>query len=358
MIKKHKTTLILTSLLTLLPIPVGLLLWDRFPEKIATHWSITGQPDGWSSVPFSVFVMPLIMLAGQWLCVLASALDKKNQNQSKKIVRTVLWIIPVASNLCSAIMYALALGADFTISSVMVTAMGLMFVIIGNYLPKCKMNSTIGIKVPWAYSSDENWNATHRFGGRLWFIGGLGIILTAFLGDMGMVLMLIIMVALCIVPTVYSYRYYKLQQARGDVVSIPSAAAHSKAGKWSMVFAAVILVGVAIVMFSGNLDMQYGEDSFTIKASYYDDLTVNYDTIQAIEYREKNVSGVRVGGFGSLRLLMGYFQNEEFGTYIRYTYYEPEACVVLTAGEKILVISGEDAAETKAIYEALLARLS
>lgn len=357
MIRQHKKTLILSSLLTLLPIVVGLLLWNKLPEKMATHWGITGQPDGWSSVPFSVFAIPLIMLAGQWICVLATALDKKNQNQSSKVVGVVLWIIPIVSNLCGAMMYALALGAEFSVSAIMVAALGLMFVFIGNYLPKCKMNSTIGIKVSWAYSSEENWTATHRFGGRVWFLGGVVMILTAFLGDIGMVLMLIIMVVLCILPIVYSYRYYKMQLDRGDTVSIPPAVANSKAGKWSMVIVAAILAATAMIMLTGNIALQYGEDSFTIEASYYDDLTVDYDAIEAIEYRDGNVPGSHVGGFGSFRLLMGYFENEEFGTYTRYTYYKPEACVILKASGRTLVISGKDAQETAAIYDALFAKI-
>ena len=84
MILKNKKLLVLTSLLTLLPIPVGLLLWDRFPETIAIHFGITGQADGFASVPVAVFVPPLIMLAGQWLCILATSLDKGNKTGIRK----------------------------------------------------------------------------------------------------------------------------------------------------------------------------------------------------------------------------------------------------------------------------------
>ena len=74
-----------------------------------------------------------------------------------------------------------------------------------------------------------------------------------------------------------------------------------------------------------------------------------------MEFREGNVPGLRVGGYGSFRLLMGWFENEEFGTYLRYTYYNPEACVVVTSGDKKIVLSDETYAETKALYQKLLA---
>ena len=57
MLKQNKKTLVFTSLLTLLPIPVGLLLWNRFPETMAVHWGITGEADGYASPNFSVFVL-------------------------------------------------------------------------------------------------------------------------------------------------------------------------------------------------------------------------------------------------------------------------------------------------------------
>ena len=64
----------------------------------------------------------------------------------------------------------------------------------------------------------------------------------------------------------------------------------------------------------------------------------------------------RVFGVGSFRLLLGSFENEEFGNYTRYTYYNPEACVVMKVNGKTLVLSGKDAEETQAIYSQLVER--
>ena len=74
----------------------------------------------------------------------------------------------------------------------------------------------------------------------------------------------------------------------------------------------------------------------------------------AVECRDGNVDGSRVVGLGSFRLLLGTFENEEFGNYTRYTYYNPEACVVLKVNGKTLVLSGRDATETQSIYQQLL----
>ena len=203
MIKKHLKTLIITSILTLLPILAGLYLWDMLPEQVPSHWDVNGEIDGWSSKPFFVFGLPCIMLAAQWLCVLGTAADPKKANHSEKVMHLVLWIIPVLSIVLSAMTYMVALGHTVRVEVIMPLIIGLVFTIIGNYMPKCKQSYTIGIKIPWTLHSEENWNRTHRFAGRLWLVCGLGIMLTAFIG--GFWLFLPIVLVMVIAPMVYAY---------------------------------------------------------------------------------------------------------------------------------------------------------
>ncbi len=354
MIRKHKWELLISSLVILIPVLVGLILWNRLPETIATHWGVDGQADGYGSLPFAVFVPYLCLLAGHWFCFLVTANDPRNQNRNWKPIRLVLWIMPVLSNIIGIIMYSLALGVQVSVSGIMIAALGLMFVAIGNYLPKCRQNHTIGIKVPWTFASEENWNATHRFGGRVWMIGGVVMMLAAFLPTgWSAGVTVAAAVILSIVPIVYSYCYYRKQLQRGDELQ-PMPSAHTKAGKIGTVAGLLILAFVLVALFAGSVETSFSDDYFSIKASFYDDLTVAYDRVESVEYREGNVPGSRVFGVGSFRLLLGSFENEEFGNYTRYTYYKPEACVVLKVNGKTLVLSGKDAAETQSIYRQLL----
>ena len=182
MIKKYWKTLLITSLVILLPVVAGLLLWDQLPQQLPSHWNAAGEIDGWSSKAFAVFGMPLIMLAVQWLCLLATGADPKKQNHPPKVLQLVLWIIPVLTVVLMLITYAMALGREVRVEVVMPVLIGLVLTIIGNYLPKCKQNYTIGIKIPWTLNSEENWNRTHRFAGRLWVVCGLVCMLTGFFG--------------------------------------------------------------------------------------------------------------------------------------------------------------------------------
>ena len=84
---------------------------------------------------------------------------------------------------------------------------GLLFVVVGNYLPKVKQNLYLGIKLPWTYADEDNWNKTHRFGGKLWVIGGILILLNVFVKIK--YLELVIMIIMILAPTVYSYLYSK-----------------------------------------------------------------------------------------------------------------------------------------------------
>ena len=207
MIKKNLKLLILTSIIILLPILAGVILWDTLPEQIPTHWNAAGEVDGWSSKAFAVFGLPCLMLGIQWLCVLGTAADPKKANHPEKILHLVFWIIPVISVGLFVVTYVAALGTEVRMEMIMPLLVGFVLTVVGNYLPKCKQSYTIGIKIPWTLNSKENWNRTHRLAGRLWVVCGIGIMLTAFVGGFWLFLPLVLVMVLA--PCVYSYILYR-----------------------------------------------------------------------------------------------------------------------------------------------------
>lgn len=209
MLRKNKNTLIITSILTVLPILIGLILWNKLPDEIATHYTMDGTPDGWSSKAFAVFVPTLICLAAHLICSLATAADPKAQNVTGKMLSLVYWICPCVSLLVGIAMYGEALGIGINAALIIKIFVGVMLVIAGNYLPKCRQNYTIGIKLPWTLASEENWNRTHRLAGWIWVPCGLFFIINAFLNIGGLWLFLILLFMMVIIPTVYSAVIYK-----------------------------------------------------------------------------------------------------------------------------------------------------
>ena len=95
MIKKNKWQLIISSVIILMPILAGVLMWNYLPEQLATHWGVGGDPDRWSSKSFAIFGMPLIFLAVHWICIFFTTLDPRNKDQSSKIFGMIFWILPV-----------------------------------------------------------------------------------------------------------------------------------------------------------------------------------------------------------------------------------------------------------------------
>ena len=207
MIKKHIKTIIITSILILAPMLVGIILWDKLPAQVPTHFGVNNQPDSYSSKAFAVFGIPFLMLALHIVCVFATKLDPKMKGINDKVFTLVLYIIPAVSLLICAVIYPVALGKEIRVGLIAILFMGLIFTVTGNYLPKCKPSYTVGIKLPWTLEDSENWNKTHALAGKLWFAGGLIIIATSFLESP--VIFFTITAALVLVPTVYSFTLYK-----------------------------------------------------------------------------------------------------------------------------------------------------
>ena len=207
MIKKNLPKLIITSLVTLVPIIIGLILWNKLPDQVPVHWDINGNVDDYTTKAQAVFLMPLVLVAFHWICVIGTSLDPKKQNINDKMFTLVLWIIPIISLLCNSLVYATALGHKVSVEIIMPLFMGALFVIIGNYLPKCKQSYTMGIKLPWTLDDEENWNKTHRLAGFLWVIGGVVIMATAFLGVFWF--LFVALIPMVFIPFIYSYLLYK-----------------------------------------------------------------------------------------------------------------------------------------------------
>ncbi len=210
MLKKYRKTLIITTIITLLPMLAGMILWNKLPEQFPIHFNAAGEVDGWSSKTFGVFGLPLILVAFQWLCGLGSLkMDPRAENLEGKVFGLVLWIIPVLSVVLNALVYCTALGMDMNVQIILPLLIGLLLTIIGNWLPKCKQTYTLGIKLPWTLADETNWNRTHRFAGPIWVVCGLVIMLCGLIGGAFLWVMVAAFVVMIAAPTVYSYLLFK-----------------------------------------------------------------------------------------------------------------------------------------------------
>lgn len=205
--------LLVTSLLTLLPIVIGMLLWQQLPEQLATHFSFNGAANGFSSKEQAVFWTPVVMLGLHLFAVVVTSLDPKAKNVSPKMRTLVYWLVPVFSLMVQLAVYGNAVGLIHNNNRIGGILIGSVFIVLGNYLPKTKLNYTVGIRLPWTMDNEENWNKTHRLAGKLWVAGGLVLLLSSFVSWTVPYIAGIVLVSIILIPCLYSYWLSRAGQA-------------------------------------------------------------------------------------------------------------------------------------------------
>ena len=208
--KKNAKPLLAAAVIILLPVLIGVILWNRLPETMATHWDFEGNANGWSGRAFTVFGIPACLLALHVFCVLVSESNGNSCGQNPKLLRIMHGLCPVISLLLAATIYPYALGHEMNMAPMALCFLGVLLLIVGNYLPKCTPNRWLGIRIPWTYASEANWTATHRFGGRVFVAAGLVCLAGMFIPSAraGYAVVAAVLIA-CFAPMVYSYWYHR-----------------------------------------------------------------------------------------------------------------------------------------------------
>ena len=181
MIKKNLKILIITSIIMLLPVLFGLIMWNKLPDSLATHWGANGETNGYSSKAFCIFGMPLILLALQWVCAIVTAHDPKNIKNNEAVWKMIIWLCPILSIIIHFVIFSYAFGLKINMNYLFALIIGSLFLFLSRNMTKTKPNRTIGIRIKWTLKNEENWKATHRFASKLWFISGILILLSLLL---------------------------------------------------------------------------------------------------------------------------------------------------------------------------------
>ncbi len=201
--------MIITTIICLLPIILSLIMYDKLPDMMPIHWDINGNPDNYGSKAFAVIGLPFMMAGLNLITHFGLNSDPKKANSSVVLKLIGKLTIPFLAIILVPLTIFAGLGYDIPIEEVVPAFVGILFVVIGNYLPKSKQNYTVGIKLPWTLNNETNWNKTHRLAGYLWIIGGVLMFVNSFLKILWMPVFIIIITMMVLVPAVYSYVLYK-----------------------------------------------------------------------------------------------------------------------------------------------------
>ena len=270
---------------TLLPALIGLVLWSTNPQTV---------------FPLVVLFTPVLLALTLALCLYLTERLEKDREKNKKINSVVIWTIPLLSNVTFWVSFSIAAGhTELPITRIMGWLFAVIYLVMGNYLPKCRQNSTVGIRVKWTASTEENWNATHRLAGPCYMVCGFLMIPASFLPEKAATFLLLGLLILGnAIPLVYSYTFYKKQQRQG-VTFQPRPKWESKLNKAALLAAAVIVLAVAVFLFTGSVKVSFLDTAMQVDVTYYGSTSISYDDIADAELRSENVPGSRTWGLGS-----------------------------------------------------------
>jgi len=210
--KMSKSGMIIMWVFALAPAALIAVVWNSLPDMVPMHWGMGGTVRYDPKV--NIWWLAVISPALAALFMLLPKIDPRRKNYEKFrgvyegfSVFMMLFMLGIVGLVISESFNPGRLQIDFLVIAVC----GLLFVFLGNMMPKFKSNFFVGIRTPWTLSNTEVWNKTHRLGGFLWFYGGLAVFaLNFFLRGMAMFIALMVFVVVTtLIPVVMSYVWYR-----------------------------------------------------------------------------------------------------------------------------------------------------
>jgi uncharacterized membrane protein len=197
------------------------IAYPRLPETIPTHWNMDGQPDDWSSRAFGALITPVILLFVWGFVRVLPAIDPRGANYAKfggalEAIFDSLMLFLLGMHI---VLLRAGLGYPVQIQRIGPFGIGVLLIVIGNLLPRCRPNWFVGIRTPWTLSSDRVWEKTHRIGGRLFVAAGFLIAVAALFWVQWVHVVLITSILLATAAVlIYSYLEWKREQSPASAV--------------------------------------------------------------------------------------------------------------------------------------------
>lgn len=196
---------------------VGIIIsYQYLPEMIPTHWNFNGVIDD-NSNKKTIFILGLIPFIMTLLFDKLPNLDPKKQNyeKHKKAYGVVKISVVLLMAVMSWITIAVSLGLQLEINKIIPIFIGIMFILMGNYMPTIKSNYFFGIRNPWTLANESVWKKTHKLGGYVFAFSGILFIIMAFVPtEEVMIGLVVFMLILMMLVNVYSYKLFHKESER------------------------------------------------------------------------------------------------------------------------------------------------
>jgi len=210
-IKNRMYGIVLSSILTLLPMFVGIFSWNTLPDELPVHFNFSGEAYGYADKLEVIVVLPLFVLVMHLVIVFATIPDPEQSANTigNRVYSFLLFIAPLVSIFCTVMIFTEPLNLKVDLLTIIQVFFAIIYLIIGNYLPKIRRNKFVGTKLPWTIKSEYNWDKTNRLTGWLFFILGIIFLINIFIRSINesgvLILWLVGVLVVTVIPTFYSY---------------------------------------------------------------------------------------------------------------------------------------------------------
>jgi len=174
--------LIFQIILIVIQFAASFYFYPTLPESMPTHWNVYGNIDSYMPKQYAVWMFPLLGLLMLILFKIVPSFDPNKKKYQHFVTEwQILQTIFIAFfTYMQGITFYVAHNPSLIIMRPMFIGLGILFILLGNYLSKIRQNYFIGIKVPWTLASEDNWNKTHRFASWTFVIAGIIVFIEAF----------------------------------------------------------------------------------------------------------------------------------------------------------------------------------
>jgi uncharacterized membrane protein len=181
------------------------------PDKLATHWGVDGEVNGYMGKFWGIFLLPVVSLMIAFVFLLIPRIDPLRENIEKFAGYFDVFIILVSLFLFSIFVHVILwnVGVKFSPLIFVSLGIGVLFFYTGILCEHSKRNWFVGIRTPWTLSSDSVWDKTHKLGGKLFKLCGIIALFGAVLTSLAIVLILVPVLVISVVLSVYSYLEFR-----------------------------------------------------------------------------------------------------------------------------------------------------
>ena len=193
--------LIITSIVCLLPIILGILVYDSLPEEIAIHWNIENEPNNYTSKAIAVFGLPIILTLLQIFCCVVSDINEIKKENKPKFVEIIKWVIPIIDIMTYFSTIGIALGYDIDIRKCVCVFLGLIFMVLGNYFPKMSYEDAKG-KIHPMPDNEKSFKKMSRMMGYSIVIFGFALLISIFFKPIISCLVIVLIIVVSVIESI------------------------------------------------------------------------------------------------------------------------------------------------------------